>query len=179
MNFDILLKIIIIMAPLSLAALGGATSIYAPMQHHTVDVEQWVTAREFLDLFAIARVTPGPGSMLGTLIGWKVAGLAGAIVASLALYLPSSALVFGVGQVWHKHRGKRWHTALENGLAPIGCGLLFAGVLTLGRIAAEGVVQIAIIPAVAALMMFWPKLHPFFFLLGAGLICYSVYLAGF
>ena len=179
MNFDVLLKIVIIMAPLSLAALGGATSIYAPMQYHTVDIEHWLTAREFLDLFAIARVTPGPGSMLGTLIGWKVGGFAGALVASLALYLPSSALVFGVGHVWHRHRGKRWHSALEGGLAPIGCGLLFAGVLTLARVAAEGVVPILIIPAVAAAMILRPKLHPFFFLLGGGLLCYAVYLAGF
>ncbi len=153
MNIEILLKLIVILAPLSLAALGGATSIYAPLQHQSVDVEHWVSVREFLDLFAIARVTPGPGSMLGTLIGWKVAGLAGALTASLALYLPSSALVFAVGHVWHRHRGKKWHTALETGLAPIGSGLLFAGVVTLARVAAEGILPICIIAGVAALMM--------------------------
>lgn len=178
MNFDVLLKLVIILVPISLAALGGATAIYAPLQHQTVDIEHWLTTREFLDLFAIARVTPGPGSMLGTLIGWKIAGFAGALVASLAMYLPSSALVFGVGLVWHKHRGKRWHTALQNGLAPIGAGLLFGGVLILTRVAADGVVPVLIILAVAALMMWRPKLHPFVFLLGGGLICYGVYLAG-
>jgi chromate transporter len=178
MNGDLLLKLVIILAPLSLAALGGATSIYAPLQHQAVDVEHWLTAREFLDLFAIARVTPGPGSMLGTLIGWKIAGLGGALVASLALYLPSSALVFGVGHVWHRHRGKRWHTALENGLAPIGSGLLFSGVVILARVAAEGAVPILIIVSVAALMMWRPRLHPFFFLLGGGFLCYAIHAAG-
>ena len=77
-----LVALIIVIAPLSLLAIGGASAIYAPLQQQTVDVYRWISAREYLELFAIARVTPGPGSMLTTLIGWKVAGLAGALVAT-------------------------------------------------------------------------------------------------
>src|SRR5581483_5806593 len=82
MRENVLLTLILIISPLSLAAIGGASSIYAPLQHQVVDVHQWLSAREFLDLFAVARVTPGPGSMLTTLIGWKMAGLPGALVAT-------------------------------------------------------------------------------------------------
>jgi chromate transporter len=178
LNSEILLKLIVILVPLSLAAFGGATSIYAPLQHQTVDVEHWITAREFLDMFAIARVTPGPGSMLGTLIGWKIAGLGGALVATLALYLPSSALVFALGQVWHRHRGKRWHMSLERGLAPVGAGLLFAGVMTLAKVAGQGVLPVIIILAVAAIMSWKPKIHPFLYLLGGAFLCYGLYLTG-
>ena len=88
MRDDPLIALIIVIAPLSLLAIGGASAIYAPLQHQTVEVYRWVTGREFVELFAIARVTPGPGSMLTTLIGWKVAGFAGALVATLALYIP-------------------------------------------------------------------------------------------
>jgi len=74
MNADTLIRIFTIIAPLSLASFGGASSIYAPMQHEVVDIEKWITAREFLDLFAISRAMPGPGSLFCTLVGWQVAG---------------------------------------------------------------------------------------------------------
>src|SRR5580704_19067520 len=127
-----------ILAPLSVAAIGGASSIYAPLQHQTVDVLGWLTPQEFVELFAIARVTPGPGSMLATLIGYKVAGLAGAAVATLALFLPSSLICFAVARVWSRYRGRPWHQAFEDGLAPIGAGLLFAGVAAVLRLGASG-----------------------------------------
>jgi len=73
-----LIALIVVIAPLSLVALGGASAIYAPLQYQAVDVYHWITGREYLELFAIARVTPGPGSMLTTIVGWRIAGLAGA-----------------------------------------------------------------------------------------------------
>ena len=78
MRENTLLALVTILAPLSVASIGGASSVYAPLQYQTVDVHHWLTGHEFVDLFAIARVTPGPGTMMATLIGWKVAGLAGA-----------------------------------------------------------------------------------------------------
>src|ERR1700726_945176 len=133
-----LLALIAVLAPLSVVSIGGASSIYAPLQHQTVDVLQWLTPQEFTELFAIARVTPGPGSMLATLIGFKVAGLSGAAVATLALFAPSSVICFAVARVWNRHRGRPWHQAVEQGLAPIGAGLLFSGVVALLRLGAAG-----------------------------------------
>ena len=134
MREETLATLVAILAPLSVAAIGGASSIYAPLQHQTVDVLGWLTPQEFVELFAIARVTPGPGSMLATLIGFKVAGLAGAAVATLALFLPSSLICFAVARMWNRYRGRPWHQAFEDGLAPIGAGLLFAGVVAVLRL---------------------------------------------
>jgi chromate transporter len=170
MRESILLKLVIVLAPLSIASIGGATGIYAPLQHEVVEAQGWLTPREFLDLFAIARVTPGPSSMLATLIGWKVAGLAGAFVATLALYLPSSLLCYGVAQVWDRHRGKSWHTALEGGLAPVGAGLIFAGIWALLRLSEARPLSFAIVAVVAGLLTWRPKLHPFLLLLGGAAI---------
>jgi len=170
MRESILLNLVIVLAPLSIAAIGGATGIYAPLQHEVVQVRGWLTPREFLDLFAIARITPGPSSLLATLIGWKVAGLVGAFVATLALYLPSSLLCYGVAHVWDRHRGKSWHTALEGGLAPVGAGLIFAGIWALLRLSEAGPLSYAIVAAVAGLLTWRPKLHPFLLLLGGAAV---------
>jgi chromate transporter len=119
-----------------------------------------VTAREFLDLFAIARMTPGPGSMLATLIGWKIAGLPGALVATLALYVPACVLCLAVIGTWNRYRGTRWHSVIESGLAPIGAGLIFAGALALIRIGEMGPLAWAIMAGVAAWLTWRPQLHP-------------------
>ena len=178
MRESILLNLLIVLAPLSIAAIGGATGIYAPLQHEMVQVRGWLTAREFLDLFAIARLTPGPSSMIATLIGWKVAGLLGAFVATLALYVPSSLLCYGVAHVWDRHRGKNWHAALEDGLAPVGAGLVFAGIWALLRLSEAGPLSYAIVVAVAALLAWRPKLHPFVLLLGGAAVVLIADLLG-
>lgn len=157
---DVLLALLAVFVPLSFASIGGGTSILAGIQHQAVDVHHWVTSREFVDMFAISRVAPGPGSMLTTLIGWHIAGWTGALVATLALFLPSSLLCYGVAFVWRRHRGKPWHTALEAGLAPVGIGLMIAGVFAIMQLAGGGALSWVLAFGTMALLMRWPKLHP-------------------
>lgn len=159
-----------VFAPLSLASIGGGIATLPAIQHQAVDIRQWLTAREFVDLFAVARLSPGPGSMLVTLVGWKVAGWGGALVATLALFLPSSMLCYVVARTWSQHRGKTWHTALEQGLAPIGTGLLAAGVISIFRIAGAGWASWLAAAAVAALMLLRPRFQPLIALLAAAVL---------
>ena len=166
-----LLALIVIIAPLSLAAIGGASSIYAPLQYQTVDVYQWFSGREYVELFAIARVTPGPGSLLTTLIGWRVAGLAGALVATLALYVPSTVLCYGVSQVWRRYRGTRVHTAIENGLRPIAAGLMLAGGVAILRVDGTSPLAWTVAGAATAVLFWRPLLHPLI-LLAAGAVVF-------
>ena len=173
MRDNIYVTLIVLLAPLSLASIGGATGIYAPLQHQSVDVFGWITPREFVDLFAISRLTPGPSSMLAPLIAWKVAGITGATVALVALYLPSSLLCYAVARVWERHRGKPWHRACEAGLTPVAAGLVFSGVAALLRIAGSGPLTWATLALVAGLLTLRPKLHPFY-LLGAGAVVFLI-----
>jgi chromate transporter len=159
------------LAPLSIASIGGASSIYAPLQYQTVDVYQWLSGREFVDLFAIARVTPGPGTMLATLIGWKIGGLLGALGATFALFAPATMICFLIARVWNRYRGKPWHEAFERGLAPVGAGLLFAGVLAILRIGSSGPLSWVTAAGVAGLLVWRPNLHPFA-LLTAGAVLF-------
>jgi chromate transporter len=165
-----LVALIIIVAPLSLAAVGGASSIYAPLQHQTVDVYQWFSGREYVELFAIARVTPGPGSMITALIGWRVAGITGALVAMLALYVPSTALCYGVSQVWRRYRGTRAHTAIEQGLRPIAAGLMLAGGVAILRVDGTSPLAWSVAGAATALLFWRPLLHPLALLAGGAVV---------
>ncbi len=168
------LSLILVFVPFSLVSIGGGASIFAGVQHQAVDVRQWVTAREFVDLFALSRAAPGPGSMLITLIGWKVAGLSGAFVATAALFVPSSVLCYVLARVWNAHRGKPWHKSLETGLAPIGTGLILAGVIAIMRITGAGAASWIAAGAAALVLAAWPRLHPIM-LLAAGGALFAAY----
>jgi len=158
----------LVFAPLSLVAFGGMNAIVAEIAHRSVAVEGWTSAREFSDLFAISRAAPGPGSMLAALIGWKVAGFSGALVATLALYAPSALLVYGAARLWGRWRGSAWHTAVERGLAPIAAGLFLAGGIAVLRAVPAGPAVWAAALAAAAVLLRWPGLHPVPLLVAGG-----------
>jgi chromate transporter len=157
---NVYLALVTILAPLSIAAIGGATGIYAPLQHETVEIRHWINAREFIELFAVSRLAPGPGSMLAPLIAWKVAGIGGAILATIALYLPSSILCYGAARVWHRYRGKPWHKAIEAGLTPVAAGLIFAGIVSLLQLGGMGPLSWVTVVLVALLLTWKKRLHP-------------------
>jgi chromate transporter len=179
MHEDNLVGIVVVLAPLSLAAIGGATAIYAPLQHDAVDLRHWVTPKEFLDYFAIMRFMPGPSSMLGALIGWKVEGLLGALVATFSLYLPPSLLCYAASRSWHKYRGKPWHTAVERGLVPVAAGLICAGVLALFQLSGGSLEVGLTMVGVAAILTWRRRMHPTRLLIAGAAIFELIYLAGY
>jgi len=162
------LELVAVFVPLSLVSIGGGPSILAGIAH-AVAARHWMSEREFIDLFAISRAAPGPGVLLATLVGWKLAGLLGAVVASLALFLPSSLLYDAAVRRWDRHRGKRWHSALELGLAPIAAGLILAGALVILRTGGGEPLLWSIAAASAAVLLWRPKLNPLWVLAAGGL----------
>jgi chromate transporter len=169
MRDDPLFALIVVFVPLSLLSVGGGPSILAGIEN-AVAARHWMSERDFVDLFAIARAAPGPGVLLATLVGWKVAGLPGAAIASLALFLPSSILYYAIAKRWSAHRGQRWHTALEQGLAPVAAGLILGGSLLILR-ASGGAPLLWTIAAASTLLLLWrPRLNPLWVLAAGGLL---------
>ena len=167
---DSLVALGLVFAPLSLLSFGGGNAVIADIAHQAIAVQGWTSEREFADLFALSRAAPGPGSMLAALIGWKAAGIPGALVATLAFYLPSAALVLVVVRLWGRWRGSRWHTAIERGMAPIAAGLfLAAGLVVLQASPGGPAVWVAAIVTTVPLLR-WPGMHPVPLLLGGAVL---------
>ncbi len=162
-----LLALTLVFGPLSLFSIGGGASLLAEIEHQAVGVQHWTSRREFADLFAISRAAPGPGTMLSALIGWKVAGWPGALTTTVALYLPSSLLVYGTARVWGRWRGSPWHTAIERGLAPIAAGLVLAGGLAVLQVSSGRAMWAATIVATLVLLR-WPRLNPLILFAASG-----------
>ncbi len=156
-------------AILSLFAIGGVNAAIPEMHRQAVAVHGWMSDQRFTDLFAIAQAAPGPNIIIVTLIGWEVAGLAGALTATLAMIGPTSVLAYFAGRLWHRFRGARWRIAIQAGITPVTVGLVAASAYLLARTADTGIVAAAITLATAA-AVYLTRLHPLIFLaIGAAL----------
>lgn len=74
---------------------GGGYAMVALLQNEFVEEKKWVTKEEFLDMVAIAESTPGPMAVnSATYIGYKIEGTAGAAASTVAVCLPSFAVIY-------------------------------------------------------------------------------------
>jgi chromate transporter len=165
----VLLRLWLLFAGLSLLAVGGGNGVIPDMQRAAVDRFHWMTAPAFLDAFAISRAAPGPGSMIVLLIGQKAAGLPGALVAGLGMYLPSCLLVFAAARVWRRYEHAAWREIAERALAPIAIGLVFASGLALMR-GTESTLTSWAITGCATLLLAATRLNPLIVLLAGSVV---------
>jgi chromate transporter len=166
---DVLVQIAAQFALLSLLSIGGVNVILPDAHRFVVDAHHWLTDQEFADFFAIAQAAPGPNFLMFGLMGWKAAGAAGAIVATLAIGLPAATVAFIVGGLWHRFRNAPWRRVVQLGLAPVTIGLVFSSGLVLGTAADHDWITYVITAATATITL-GTEINPLWFFVGAGLL---------
>jgi len=170
MRPDRLLALLLVFAPLSLLTIGGGQSAISEYHRQVVAQYHWISEQLFLYDFAISRLAPGPGSLLVTLIGWQVAGWPGALVASIAIFLPSSILLYGLAKVWARYHGRPFLRAIERGLAPVAAGLILSASLTLLE-ASRGGWLAWVVAAGSTLALILTRVSPFM-VIGVGALIF-------
>ena len=131
-------------ALLSLVSIGGVNALLPEIHRQVVDIHGWMTDPAFATAFAIANASPGPNVIFVSLIGWQVAGLAGLLVATLALLIPSSVLAYFAGRVltrWSHHPAVG---LLRDALIPVALGMMLASGLSMMRTVDHDVVTVLI-----------------------------------
>lgn len=154
---------------LSLMAIGGANSIIAEIHRQVVDVQHWLSAQQFAAVFALAQAAPGPNVLVVSLIGWEVAGLAGALVATVGMCGPSCALAYLAYRGWARYGTRPWAVAIQAGLTPITVGLLFSTGLLLATGGDNAWAGVAIAGFTAAVVL-KSRITPLWLLAGAALV---------
>jgi chromate transporter len=161
-----LVTLTLLFAELSLLAIGGASTTLPAMEHALVIQHHWLSAAEFVRLFGLAQAAPGPNMLAVTLFGWRIAGLAGALSATMAFLLPACGLAYAAGQVWSRFRGHAWQRAIQAGLLPVTAGLMLAAGYLLVRDAATNWRCLSLSAGVAMLAL-GTRRHPLWFLAAA------------
>jgi chromate transporter len=152
---------------MSLFAVGGANSAIPEMHRVAVDVQHWLTDKQFADVFAISQMSPGPNVLIVTLIGYSVAGVAGALVATISMCVPTAVLAYWVSRLLTRSGHARWPAIIQAALVPLSIGLMGASGLVLAQ-TSDRTWTAALVTAVAALLAATTRLNPFWVLLGGG-----------
>ena len=154
MTAGVLIQIARVFAVLSLVSIGGANAVLPEIRRQIVDVQGWMNDGVFANLFAISNAAPGPNIILVSLIGWQLAGLAGLLVATLAIMIPSCSLAFLAGRVVNRWSETRWIALLKEGLIPVTLGLILASGVSMMRTADHDALTLGISLATAIFVVF-------------------------
>ena len=126
MSFSALLTLCLYFMMLSFLAVGGAPSVLPEMHRYVVEIHAYMTSAQFAQLYSLAQVAPGPNVMYVPLIGWHIAGWAGAVATLFAVVVPSFSLTLVVAQLYARHPKAAFGVAVRRGLTPITIGLIFS-----------------------------------------------------
>ena len=157
---------------MSLFAVGGANSAIPEMHRVAVNVHHWLSDPQFADVFAISQLSPGPNVLIVTLIGYAVAGVAGALVATLSMCVPTAILGYGVSRMLTRSSHSRWPAIIQAALVPLSIGLMGASGLVLA-LTSDRTWTAGLVTAAAAVVAFATRLNPLWLLVAGGLLGFA------
>jgi chromate transporter len=157
---------------MSLFAIGGASAAIPEMHRVAVEVQHWLTDKQFADIYAISQLSPGPNVLIVTLIGYSAAGLAGALVATLAMCVPTAVLALYVSRMLTRSSHARWPALIQAALVPLSIGLMGASGFVLAR-TSDRTLAAALVTAGAAVLASGTRLNPLWMLLAGGCLGFA------
>jgi chromate transporter len=148
---------------------GGGYVLLAFLQNDFVDRLGWLTQQQLVDAVAIGQVTPGPLFTTATFVGYVLEGVPGALLATLAIFLPSFLLVALTHPFIERMRASSWFSGLLDGVNAAALGLMAGVTFELGR-EVIGDVATSLIALVAVVILFATRINSAWLIL-AGAVC--------
>lgn len=167
---------------IGLFSIGGGYAAMPLIQHQVVDLHPWLTMNQFADIMTISEMTPGPIAInCATFVGIQVAGIPGAIVATVGCVLPSCIIVLLLAVVYYRFRGLSLVQGVLKGLRPAVVAMIASAGLSLLILAVYGQrtiptellrldwVAVAVFAAAFFVLRKW-KPNPVWVMLGSGVV---------
>ncbi len=165
----VLLQMCWLLIVINALTIGGGFVMLPMLQKEFVEKNHWLTNQEFLDAIAIGQLTPGPLTVMNAVIGYKVSGIVGAILAMVSSYLPCIVIVTIVAKYYYDYRESTIVQASFKGIKPAVIGLLAAVAISLGNTALVDPLTFGIAIISFAIIAF-TKTDPSFVIVGAGIL---------
>jgi len=154
---------------LGIVSFGGGLAIVPEMHRRFVELNAWVTSREFADGYALAQLSPGPNMLCVVFYGYKAAGLVAALLAPVAIVTPGVTLSALCGRAWSTLASNVWLARLRRGLVPVGLGLMAGGVFVVARTTITSW-PLALIALAVTVAVNRKWVHPAIAVVGAGIV---------
>lgn len=124
---------------IGLFSIGGGYAAMPLIQEQVVDIHPWLTMTQFADIMTIAEMTPGPIAInSATFVGIQVAGLPGAIIATLGCVVPSCVIVMTLAYIYYRFRGLSIVQGVLAGLRPAVISMIASAGISLFILAVYG-----------------------------------------
>lgn len=128
----ILLEIFWSFFQIGLFAIGGGYAALPLIEHQVLESHNWLTLTEFADLLTISQMTPGPIALnASTFVGTRVAGLPGAIIATIGCVTPSCIIVLTLSYFYFKYKNLSSIQGILKGLRPAVVSLIASAGLSI------------------------------------------------
>lgn len=159
---------------------GGGPAMLPLIRQEAVERYHWLTEEEYSDYVAISNSLPAPiGTKLAGMIGYQVCGWAGVIVATSAVFLPTTLIVVLLGSVIFTYADTAWLAGMLKGVRPVVVVLLAQTALSIGKKAIQGPSTWVLAITTFLILVFLPAIHPAFLVLGAMILGYMLYYKSF
>ena len=129
----VLAQLDLIFMKVDLMAFGGGFTTIPLIQREVVDRFGWVTTREFIDGIALGQVTPGPIVITATFVGYKVGGLLGALLGTIAVFFPSFVVLTALVPYYDRIKRSRPIQVMVRGILAAFLGMLLLVAYHFGR----------------------------------------------
>jgi chromate transporter len=146
---------------------GSGLAIVPFLREGVVVQHHWLTSSQFLDAIAMGLITPGPVVITATFIGYLVGGLAGAIIATVAIFTPIYLGVVIPGRWFIRHRANKQVKAFVSGATAAAAGAIAGAVTVLARQAITDWKTALIGTSALVLLLKWKIKEPYLVALGA------------
>ena len=148
---------------------GSGYVLLAFLEADFVETLGWITSQQLIDVVALGQVTPGPLLTTATSIGYLTAGVPGAVIATVGIFLPSFVLVAAVNPIIPRLRKSPLAGAALDGVNAASLGLMAAVTIQLARVSLIDPLTIIIVVACAAALFFF-RINSTWLIAGGGLI---------
>jgi len=158
-----------VFVPIGVLTFGGGLAMIPAIEHVVVSEQHWLDAKAFADAIALGQITPGPIAICATFIGYRVAGVVGALVATLAMFGPAIAVALAAGHSVRRFRKSLVVQGALHALAPVVIGMLASATYSLAHTGIVGVVG-AIVALVSFVVLLRFPISPLWLLTAGGLV---------
>jgi chromate transporter len=172
-SFAVLAALVRVFAPIGVMTFGGGLAMIPAIEHTVVTEQGWLDPKAFADAIALGQITPGPVAICATFIGYRVGGVVGALVATLAMFGPATALALAAGHSVDRFRRSRIVQGILRALAPTVIGVLGAATFSLGHAAVSVHVDVVVAVVAFGVLLLRP-INPLSLLVGGGLVRLAV-----
>ena len=184
----IYIKLFLSFLQIGLFSIGGGYAAMPLIQNQVVEINNWLTMKEFSDLITIAEMTPGPIAInSATFVGNRIGGIAGSLMATFGCVLPSFIIVLTLAYFYQKYKKIIVVQGILKGLRPAVVALIGSaglGILTLAFWGEKGIslnsndinITAVILFGISLFVLRKWKPNPIFVMIGTGVIGMVVYL---